>query len=99
MSKGNATAKYLAVILQAMDEYGEAIRGDWSNFDGRSEKAVIQGWTADIRAGDNDRDIDWYRNDLRICKGGGGHWCGRWGHCYNGCGCLPCDADRLEATS
>lgn len=86
-------------ILQAMDEYGEAIRGDWSDFDGRSERRVIQDWTADIRAGRTDRDIGWYRNDLGICMAGGGHWCGHWGYCDETCGCLSCAADRIEAAS
>lgn len=45
-----------------------------------------------------ERDIEWYRRDLALCMAGGGHWCGRWGHCGDHCGCKPCAEDRKEPT-
>jgi hypothetical protein len=68
-------------LTQAMREYAQAIRGDWSNFDGRSARNVIEGWAAEI---DNPtgETLEQWRNRLGICPDGNGHWAGiRWGHC------------------
>ena len=79
-----------AAVLQAMGEYANAIRGDWSGFDGRSEKRTINRWVAELRKPNPARDIDWHRRDLGICMAGGGHWCGHWGYCDDACGCEAC---------
>lgn len=81
-------------LLQAMTEYADAIRGDWSGFDGRTEKQIILGWVADLRDPRPERNLAWYRRDLEICTAGGGHWCGPWGHCDASCGCVPCAEER-----
>lgn len=83
-------------VLSAMLEYAQAMRGDWSNFDGSSLEVVIEDWVEELRHPDPSHDIEWHRNDLRICMAGGGHWCGRWGHCDDSCGCVPCAEDRSE---
>lgn len=83
-------------LLQAMTEYADAIRGDWSDFDGRTEKLHILDWVDDLRVPKPDRDINWYRQDLGICTAGGGHWCGAWGHCNESCGCVPCEKYRAK---
>lgn len=81
-------------VLVAMAEYGEAIRGDWSDFDGSSEQGVIDGWVQELRHPDPSHDIEWHRRNLGICMAGGGHWCGRWGWCDDECGCVPCAEGR-----
>ena len=83
-----------AAVLPAMLEYADAIRGDWSNFDGRTEKSIINRWVAELRQPDPSHDIEWHRRNLGICMAGGGHWCGRWGYCDDECGCVPCAEDR-----
>lgn len=82
--------------LQAMLEYGSAIRGDWSDFDGRSMKAIIEDWVQEILAPDPSHTAEWHRRDLGMCMAGGGHWCGRWGYCDDECGCEPCTTERGE---
>ena len=84
-----------ADLLRAMNEYAEAIRGDWSGFDGRSEKAIIQGWASEL-ADPHRHDLAWWRSRLGICTAGGGHWCGRWGYCDDACGCEPCAEDLAK---
>lgn len=84
----------LTALTQAMNEYAQAIRGDWSMFDGRCERDVIEGWVSEIQSPNPDHTIEWWRNDLNLCLAGGGHWCGPWGHCEAGdsewhCNC-PC---------
>lgn len=71
----------MEALKQAMLEYAQAIRGDWSNFDGRSERGVIESWVAEM---DNptDTSLEQWRDRLNICPDGNGHWAGfRWGHC------------------
>lgn len=78
-------------VLQAMSEYAQAVRGDWSDFDGRTERNVIEGWISELREPNPDHDLEWHRRYLGLCMVGGGHWCGAWaGHCAMsecGCGC------------
>ena len=77
-------------LLQAMLEYGQAIRGDWSDFDGRIEQDVITGWVEEMRNPNPAHGLHWHRRDLGICEAGGGHWCSSWyGYCDAECGC-PC---------
>ena len=83
-------------VLQAMLEYGSAIRGSWSDFDGRTMKLIIEDWVQEIRTPDPARTLEWHRRDLGICTAGGGHWCGYWGYCDDECGCEPCAATRGE---
>ena len=74
-----------AAVLQAMGEYANAIRGDWSDFDGRSEKIIINDWVGELRNPDPSHDIEWHRIDLGICRSGGGHW----DHYCRDYGCEP----------
>lgn len=70
-------------LQQAMLEYAQAIRGDWSDFDGRSERDVIESWVAELRSPDESHTLAWWRDRLGICPDGNGHWAGfRWGHCH-----------------
>lgn len=80
------------VVLQAMTEYAQAVRGDWSDFDGRSNKAVLEEFVDELR--EPRRGIEQWRAWLNVCTAGGGHWCGHWGYCDDSCGCVPCAEDR-----
>ena len=69
-------------IELAMLEYSQAIRGDWSDFDGRSERDIIEGWVEELRNPNSEHTLEWWRNRLGICPDGNGHWAGfSWGHC------------------
>jgi len=69
------------VIAQVLIEYGDALRGDWSDFDGRGAKSVLHGLASELKGDTGAHDIDWHRNDIGLCPDGNGHWGGRWGHC------------------
>ena len=72
----------MSALTEAMAEYAQAIRGDWSNFDGRSERDVIESWIAEIQNPSSLTLQDW-RNRLELCLGGNGHWHGiAWGNCH-----------------
>lgn len=74
-------AKSLAALANAMLEYAQAIRGDWSDFDGRTERDVIESWVSEIRSPEF-RTLEEWRDELNICPDGNGHWAGTmWGHC------------------
>lgn len=83
-------------VRQAMLEYGSAIRGSWSDFDGRTLKLIIEDWVQELCEPDPSHTIEWHRIDLGLCMAGGGHWCGGWGFCDDECGCEPCAARRGE---
>lgn len=75
----------LDILAQAMREYASAIRGDWSDFDGRSERDIIEGWVAEIQSEHPAKTLSQWRDELGICPDGKGHWAGfRWGHCREG---------------
>lgn len=84
-------------LTQAMSEYARAIRGDWSDFDGRTMRSVIDSWVDEIRV-PSDESLAYWRGRMNLCLTGGGHWCGPWkGHCSSGeedwdCNC-PCTED------
>ena len=72
-------------LEQAMSEYAQAIRGDWSDFDGRSERDIIDSWVTEIHSPDPEHTLEWWRGRLGICADGNGHWAGfRYGHCSKG---------------
>ena len=73
-------------LERAMLEYAQAIRGDWSDFDGRSERDVIESWVSEMQ-NPTGRTLPEWRDYLGICPDGNGHWSGfQWGHCdKDGC--------------
>lgn len=74
--------KNLEALEKAMLEYGAAIRGDWNDFDGRSERSIIESWVEEIRNPSPEHTLEWWRDQLSLCPDGNGHWGGfRWGHC------------------
>ena len=79
----------------AMLEYAQAIRGDWSDFDGRSERNVIESWVSEMRK-PTGRTLPEWRDYLGICPDGNGHWAGfGWsGHCHKET--CPISAEREE---
>lgn len=71
----------MSALTTAMQEYADAIRGDWSNFDGRSERDVIESWISEIEK-PTETTLEEWRDRLGVCPDGNGHWAGtRWGHC------------------
>ncbi len=68
-------------LQQVMLEYAQAIRGDWSDFDGRTERDIIEGWVVEMADPDPEHDVAYLRQQVGICPDGNGHWAGRWGHC------------------
>ncbi len=69
------------VLIKGMREYAQAIRGDWGDFDGRTERDVINGWTEEIET-PTDQTIEQFRASHGLCPDGNGHWEGfSWGHC------------------
>ena len=60
------------VVAQVLIEYGNALRGDWSDFDGRSAKSVLHGLAADLTSEDEPRPIEQYRAQFGLCPDGNG---------------------------
>ena len=63
----------MSALTQAMREYADAMRRDWSGFDGRSEKLIILGWVEEIE-NPSERTLEEWRVELGICLDGNGHW-------------------------
>lgn len=78
-----------APLTMAMQEWADAIRGDWSDVDGRSVRAQVEEWIAAIEgaAPYAEWTIEQWRTSMGVCPDGGGHWEGRWGHCETDEGC------------
>jgi len=68
-------------IAQALTEYGAALRGDWSDFDGRTARAILDDFAAELLGDREPHTIEQHRDELGLCPDGNGHWGGRWGHC------------------
>lgn len=85
----------MSALTQAMQEYATAIRNDWSDFDGRCERDVIEGWIAEIE-NPTSKTIEQWRNELGLCPDGRSHWGGAWGHCA-GYECPTYMAEKKEA--
>lgn len=62
----------MSTLTRAMQEYASAIRSDWSDFDGRSERNVIESWIREIES-PTDTTIEEWRNRLGLCLDGNGH--------------------------
>ena len=69
------------VIAQVLTEYGAALRGDWSNFDGRSARSVLDDLASELRGTRGPNTLAQHRDEIGLCPDGGGHWGGSWGHC------------------
>lgn len=77
----------MKTILQAMGEYASALRGDWGDFDGRSNLHTMEQFITALHGGTGaDWTIEHWRRDLDVCPAGKGHWSGSWGHCDEECG-------------
>lgn len=71
----------MSALTEVMQEYAYAIRGDWSDFDGRIERSVIESWIYEMEE-PTGKTIEEWRDGLGLCIDGNGHWAGfRWGHC------------------
>lgn len=74
------------LVAQGLTEYGEAIRGDWSELDGRSVRGQLDYLSA-LLVGETGADttIEQVRSRLGICPQGGGHWTQYCGESYTSC--------------
>jgi len=75
----------MSALTQAMNEYGEAVRDDWSTIDGRDVRRVMWSFVEEIEHPRPARTIEWWRIELGICPAGRGHWSGPWGYCDDAC--------------
>ena len=68
-------ATNVEVIAQALVEYGECFRGDWSSatIDGRTVRVEMAGLSAAL-VGITPITIEWCREWLGMCPNGKGHW-------------------------
>lgn len=76
MSNESQIKEKAAVALQALREYAQALRGDWSDFDGRSNEAALEEFADAIEG--KGRAADWtieqWREYNGICPTQGTHW-------------------------
>lgn len=74
----NAAGSVGVTTADLLDQYGQALRGDWGGIDGRSEKLALLNLSAAIREHGNETlsndMILKLRDDLNVCANGGGHW-------------------------
>lgn len=61
------------VVASLMDEYGQAMRGDWSGMDGGDVRSVLDTLAGSLTSG---RILDQaaFRREWRLCPDGQGHW-------------------------
>lgn len=66
----------MSAVTEAMLEWARAIRGDWSDVDGRTVKLTIEDWVAAIEGQEPQASwtLEYHRTDLGLCPLGGGHW-------------------------
>lgn len=65
-------------VADLLDEYAEALRGDWGSIDGRSERMKLQELAERFREHGNEdltqEHVTRYRLDLNVCVKGCGSW-------------------------
>ncbi|KKK67580.1 hypothetical protein LCGC14_2952660 [marine sediment metagenome] len=69
----------LSIAAEVLDAWGEAIRGDWSDIDGRSCRAQLDEVSAYLRGVRAELTL----SDVNVCDEGDGspHWLGNgWDH-------------------
>jgi len=66
-------------IAQVLREYGSCLRGDWSDFDGRSARWVLDAFADELAGKREPHDLAFHRLDIGMCPDGNGHWSRR--HC------------------
>lgn len=60
-------------VMQALTEYGQAMRGDWSGIDGRAVRSDMDLLASSLR-GEDTESIESLRNALGLCPQGNMHW-------------------------
>lgn len=64
---------------ELLKELGQAWRGDWSDFDGRTLRAQLNNWL-DLPEEVTPDEAHRYRESEGLCLEGGGHWDHPWGY-------------------
>lgn len=73
MTQPNSSPPSRSVVADLLDEYGAAMRGDWSDTDGRTVEGDL-GYLASLLRSQEPVDVAVARRVLGICYRGGGHW-------------------------
>jgi len=61
------------IISTVLDEWAQAIRGDWGSIDGRTCRSELQNLSSFLMA-EEPLDIEYLRWNAEICPEGKGHW-------------------------
>lgn len=71
-------------VADVIEEYGQAIRGDWSELDGRTVRNHLEFLAMRVR--DPRGTVADMRQVVGICHRGNGHWTEFCHYEYSGCG-------------
>lgn len=63
----------LREVTGVLEEFGQAIRGDWGSIDGRSIRSSLSAFTPAIHEPER-YTAEYLRDILGICPNGHGHW-------------------------
>lgn len=69
----NEQAARREVVYTVMQEWAQAIRGDWVSIDGRSIRSQVDEFVQQLRE-PSERSLEEWRVRLGICTDGQGHW-------------------------
>lgn len=72
----------IAEIATLLREYGQAVRGDWADLDGRSVRYVLDEIADQLDGASIWTDLVTERRSIAICPSGLGHW---QRYCTQGC--------------
>lgn len=70
----------MAQKVALLNEYGQALRNDWSDFDGRSAKLTLDEFVEWVLDDSKPFDVLKGREILNVCPSCGDFW---WGDCWN----------------
>lgn len=70
----------MSIVAQVLREYGQAMRNDWSEIDGRFVRDDMNYLADEVE--NPTKSIEELRDDVGVCPNGNGHWAGKWfGYC------------------
>lgn len=68
----------MTTVPDLLEEYAEALRGDWGGIDGRTEQYKLDRLAKAMREHGNnpltDAEVSMLRNYIDVCPNGDGHW-------------------------
>lgn len=72
----------ISLVQTLLREYGEAVRGDWGEIDGRWVQRDLEAISYALDETEVPESLLTFRNRLDLCPSGEGHWSE---HCNDGC--------------